>query len=147
MSSISVHGVQFGVPKGWGDDSVFRFSAPGEESADPLVGGPVLVQNAVITRHDVPPNIPLERVFDAPNQASQSETPTFGVEAAGLCSYLGQDAAYQDITFAAEHVQIMVCQRQIALRRPDGAVVIMTMTCDSKYFERLKADFPVVPKK
>jgi hypothetical protein len=145
--SISVHGVQFGVPKGWGDDSIHRFMAPGEASADPMVGGPTLVQNAVITRHDVPPNIPLERVFDAPNQASQSETPTFLVEATGLCSYLGQDAAYQDLTFAAEHVQILVCQRQIAVRRPDGVVVIMTMTCDSKRFARLKTDFPVVPKK
>jgi len=145
--SVSVHGVQFDVPKGWGDDSIHRFSAPGEETADPLVGGPTLVQNAVITRHDVPPDIPLQHVFDAPNQAAQAETPTFEVQTTGLCRYLGQDAAWQDITFHAEHVQIMVCQRQIALRRPDGPVVIMTMTCDSKRFERLKADFPVVPKK
>jgi hypothetical protein len=143
---MTVHGVQFGVPKGWGDDSIHRFTAPGEES-DPLFGGQSLVQNAVITRHDVPADIPLAHVFDAPNRASQSETPTFLVEATGLCRYLDQDAVFQDITFAAEHVQIMVCQRQIAVRRPDGVVVIMTMTCDSKSFARLKADFPVVPKK
>lgn len=145
--SISVHGVKFGLPKGWDDDSVFRFSAPQGQAADPLVGGPTLVQNAVVTRHEVPAELPLEQIFDAPNQATQAETPTFRVDAHGLCRYLEQEAAWQDVSFAAEHVQLMVCQRQIALRRPDGVVVIMTITGDSKRFEKLKADFPVVPKK
>lgn len=145
--SISIHGVKFGLPSGWGDDSIHRFSAPVEASSDPLIGGPTLVQNAVVTRHDVPAEVPLAHVFDAPNQATQAETPTFHVDASGLCRYLEQDAVFQDVSFAAEHVQLMVCQRQIALRRPDGAVVIMTLTADSKRFEKLKADFPVVPKK
>jgi hypothetical protein len=144
--TISVHGVRFGLPKGWGDDSIHRFSAPTEETND-LVGGPTLVQNAVVTRHDVPDDVPLRHIFDAPNRATQAETPTFQVDATGLCKYLDQDAVWQDISFAAEHVQVMVCQRQIALRRRDGAVVIMTVTGDSKRFERLKADFPVVPTK
>jgi len=141
--SVSLHGVQFGVPKGWGDDSIHRFSAPVEPTVD-VVGGPALRLNAVVTRHDVPLALGLERVFDAPNRAAQAETPTFKVNATALCRYLEQDAVYQDITFAAEHVKILVCQRQIALRRPDGVVVIMTITGDSKTFERLKADFPVV---
>lgn len=144
-STASLHGVTVGVPQDWVDDSILRFSSPAEESNDPVVSQG-FTQNVVVTSHAVPESVPMPKVFEAPNRSVKEKTDDFEVLAGGECQYLGQSAVFQDVTFSDPRVNVVLCQRQVALRAKNGLVVILTFTSDKKRFKKAVASFPVEQK-
>jgi hypothetical protein len=142
------HGVTFGVPHGWVDNSVLRFTSPADQS-DPIVSQG-FTQNVVVTSHEVPSSVPMLNLFEAPNRAARGQTIAFEVLDGGECRYLGQPAVFQDVTFSDPRVKTVLCQRQVAVKAENGLTVILTMTSDRKRFREATSAFPVeqlAPKK
>lgn len=145
--SIETHGVATILPTGWEDFTIYKFAAPegtGLDLPGVMKGAakpkPRFRSNIVVTKHRVPQLVPLEAIFDGPNKLSMEQNPSFKILQAGQGSYSRQPAAWQDLEFFDQGVQLRILQRQIAVKTSAEMLVMFTLTTSEEKIDTLSKE-------